>query len=97
MVKRIGTQQRKTRHKFKKHYREKGKISLGRYFQQLQPGDVVSLKVDSQLQNGQPFRRFHGFNGIITGKRGFCYEVKISDGHKQKILYVHPIHLIKQR
>lgn len=96
MVKRIGSSQRKTRHKLTKHYREKGKITLGRFFQELQPGDKVGLKIDSSYQKGQPYRRFHGFTGVITGRRGFCYEVTMNDRNKEKILYVHPLHLIKQ-
>lgn len=96
MVKRIGTQQRKTRHKFKRHYRERGKISLSQYFQNYSEGDKVALKINSGMQHGRFFPRFHGMTGTIAGKRGFCYEVKIRDGHLEKTLYVHPVHLKKQ-
>ncbi|PIN74427.1 50S ribosomal protein L21e [Candidatus Woesearchaeota archaeon CG10_big_fil_rev_8_21_14_0_10_45_16] len=94
MVTRIGSKQRKTRHKFQKHYRERGKIPLSQYFQVFQEGDKVNLKINSNIQKGQFFRRFHGFTGTITGrKKGSCYEVTIKDGDKKKILYVHPIHM----
>ena len=97
MVTRIGTKQRKTRHKFQRSIREKGKVSLSRYFQEFSTGDKVALKINSNVQKGGFFPRFHGFTGTITGnKRGFCYEIKINDGKKQKTLYVHPIHLKKQ-
>ena len=96
MVKRIGTKMRKTRYLYKKNYREKGKISLSRYFQELQTGDRVSLKADSGVPLGFPFRRFQGFTGQVTGKRGACYAISIRDGGKEKTVYVHPIHLIKQ-
>lgn len=96
MVTRIGTRQHKTRYLFKRHYREKGKIPLSQYFQQLQPGDKVNLKINSAVQDGQFFRRFYGLTGIVTGKRGFCYEVKVRDQNKEKTVYVHPIHLHKQ-
>ncbi len=97
MVKRIGTGQRKTRHKFRKGYREKGKISLSRYFQELKPGDKVCLKIDSAQQKGRFHSRFHGKSGTVTGKQGFCYLVSVRDGHKEKTLYVHPLHLIKHQ
>ena len=96
MVTRIGTGQRKTRYLFKRHYRQRGKISLSQYFQVLQPGDKVNLKINSAIQGGQFYRRFYGLTGVVTGKRGFCYEVKVNDQNKEKTVYVHPIHLHKQ-
>ena len=95
MVKRIGRQQRKTRHKFKRSRREKGKISLSQYFQELAPGQKVGLKINSAVQKGQFYRRFHGLTGTIQSRRGFCYVVSITDGDKDKTVYVHPIHLVK--
>ena len=96
MVTRIGTKQRKTRHKFKRSIREKGKISLSQYFQKFEQGDKVHLKINSSVQKGRFFPRFHGLTGTITGsKKGSCYEIQITDGGKQKTLYIHPIHLKK--
>ena len=96
MVTRIGTSQRKTRHKFKRNYREKGKISLSKFFQEFEKGDKVNLKINSNVVKGRFFPRFHGLTGTITGsKKGSCYEVIIKDGNKQKTLFVHPIHLKK--
>lgn len=96
MVQRIGTTQRKTREKFKLGYREKGKISLSRYFQEFQLGDKVSLKIHSNVPHGRFFRRFYGECGEVTGKRGECYKITLKDGNKEKDLFVHPIHLKKQ-
>ncbi len=95
MVQRIGTQQRKTRYKLKRHYREKGKIPLSRYFQEFQLGEKVSLKLNSIVQKGRFHPRFHGLTGTVTGKKGFCYEVKVTDGQKEKRVFIHPIHLLK--
>jgi len=96
MVTRIGTKQRKTRHKFKRSIREKGKIPLSQYFQEFKAGEKVNLKINSSVQQGRFFPRFHGLTGTITGnKKGACYEIQIKDGNKQKTLYVHPIHLKK--
>tara|TARA_Y100000034_G_C6717063_1_gene317054 strand:- start:161 stop:451 length:291 start_codon:yes stop_codon:yes gene_type:complete len=96
MVTRIGSKQRKTRHKFKRTIREKGKVPLSKFFQEFSSGDKVNLKINSNVQKGQFFRRFHGLTGTITGnKKGTCYEVKLKDGGKLKLLYVHPIHMSK--
>ena len=97
MVTRIGTQQRKTRNKYKRHFRQRGKLSLSKFFQEFNEGDKVGLIINSSVQYGRFFPRFYGQTGMITGnKQGFCYEVKITDGNKDKRLYVHPIHLKKQ-
>jgi large subunit ribosomal protein L21e len=96
MATRIGTKQRKTRHKLSRNIREKGKVSLSRYFQIFQVGDKVNLKINPAIQKGRFFPRFHGLTGTITGtKKGSCYEVTIKDGGKQKALFVHPIHMNK--
>lgn len=95
MVTRIGTKQRKTRHKFKLNYRQKGKIPLSKYFQKFENGDKVNLKINSNIQTGRFFPRFHGLTGTVAGKKGSCYQVKIKDGNKEKLLFIHPIHLNK--
>lgn len=94
MVTRIGTKQRKTRHKLSQNIRNRGKVPLSRYFRKFETGDKVHLKLNPNIQKGRFFPRFHGLTGTITGKKkGFCYEVQIKDGGKEKLLYVHPIHL----
>ena len=96
MVTRIGTKRRKTRHKLTKKIREKGKVSVSKYLQEFKAGDKVNLKLNSSIEIGQFFPRFHGLTGTITGnKKGRAYEVKIKDGSKDKLLYVYSIHLNK--
>ncbi|MBT3835769.1 50S ribosomal protein L21e [Candidatus Woesearchaeota archaeon] len=96
MVTRIGTKQRKTRHKLSQPYRKKGKISIRQYFQEFAVGDKANLKIHPSVQKGRFFPRFHGLTGNITGKmKGQCYEVIIKDGGKTKALFIHPIHLKK--
>jgi len=96
MTKRTGGQRRKTRSKFRKNEKEKGKISIKRYFQQLEKGERVLLMADPSVHKGMYFRRFHAKSGIISGKQGSCYTIKLKDGNKEKTVTVHPIHLIKQ-
>ena len=95
MVKKIGSFRRKTRNKFMKGKREKGKISLSSYFQQLKAGDKVALKAESSIHQGMYWPRFHGKIGTVKGKTGSCYQILIKDKNKQKILTVHPVHLKK--
>ena len=93
MVKRIGGLRRKTRYKFRKERRSRGKISITRYFQSFNLGDRVHLVVEPAVQKGMYHPRFLGRAGIVKGKRGRCYKITINDLGKEKTLIVHPIHL----
>lgn len=95
MAQRIGGFRRKTRDKLKKNIRTRGKISIKRYLQVLKDGDKVLLKSEPAVQKGMYFPRYHGRYGTIVGKKGNCYEVKILDGKKPKVLIIHPVHLKK--
>lgn len=96
MVKRVGTSRTKTRALFTKHIREKGKISLTRYFATYNHGDHVGLAAEPGIQTGMYHSRFYGRTGTIVSKRGNCYLVSIQDGGKHKTLIVHPVHLRRQ-
>lgn len=93
MVQRKGGLRRKTRYKFRKEVRRRGKISITRYFQRFNAGDKVYLHVEPAVQKGMYNPRFMGKGGIVKGKRGRCYTVTINDMGKQKTLIVHPVHL----
>ena len=95
MSKRIGGCRRKTRNKLKKSLRDKGKISINKYFQEFKIGEKVVLKAEPAIQKGMYFPRFHSKTGLVKGKKGSCYEIIIKDGGKAKMLIVHPIHLQK--
>ena len=95
MVKRIGGIRRKTRYKFRKEKRSKGKLSITKYLQSFDVGNKVYLHVEPAVQKGMYHPRFMGKSGIIKRKRGKCYEVTINDLGKEKTLIVHPVHLKK--
>jgi|SRR3989338_3753469 len=97
MVKRLGGIRRKTRYKFRKEKRSRGKISLSRYFQSFVKGDRVYLDVEPSVQKGMYHPRFMGKSGIVRSMRGRCYEVLINDLGKEKTLVVHPVHMRKAR
>ena len=95
MTKRTGSFRRKTRYKLLKPIREKGKISIPKYFQLFELNEMVILKANPTIQHGMYFPRFHGKTGFIKGKQGKCYKVLIKDMDKEKIILVHPVHLTK--
>ena len=87
---------KKTRHLLQKHKREKGKISLSKYFQKFEEGDKVVLKIEPSVRKGVFHPRFQGKAGVIKRKKGSCYEVLIKDIKRQKTVVVHPIHIMKK-
>jgi len=95
MVKRIGSSRRKAKHKLRQHYTLKGKIPLSKYFQEFNEGDKVALKANLSLSKGMYHPRFHGKIATVKGKKGFCYQVTLKDGNKEKIFNVLPAHLKK--
>ncbi len=93
MTKRIGGTRRKTRHKMSKDLRDRGKVSLSKYFQKFNAGERVYLVPEPSVHAGLFHSRFYGKAGTVLGKRGECYEVRINDINKSKVLITHPVHL----
>ena len=94
-MKRIGQARRKTRHKLSKKVKEQGKLSISKYFQTFESGDKVLLVAEPAVQKGIYHMNYYGKMGIVKGKQGKCYEVKIKDRTKEKMLIIHPVHLKK--
>ena len=92
MVDRVGGFRRNTRHKLSKNVRQHGKISLRKFLQSFEIGDIVQLVAEPAYQKGMFFPRFYGKVGKVSKIVGSCYEVKIKDG-KEKTVVVHPVHL----
>jgi len=78
----------------KKPIRTRGKLQLSRYFQELNSGDLVTISREKAVQANFP-KRFQGITGIVEGRRGKIYIVKIKDGSKEKKIFIEPIHLKK--
>lgn len=94
-MKRVGGMRRKTRYKYKKSIKEKGKVPINKFLQKFENGDLVGLKAFSSYQKGFYFRRYHGKIGRISGQQGACYFVDIKLGKNTKRILTHPVHLNK--
>ncbi|MBN1792822.1 50S ribosomal protein L21e [Candidatus Woesearchaeota archaeon] len=95
MSKRKGGSRRRTRGELTKPKSLRGKLSIRRYMAVYNEGDKVVLKLDPTSNEGTFHARFTGKAGTIAAKRGNCYEIRIKDFTKPKMLLVHPIHLKK--
>ncbi len=78
----------------KKPIRTRGKLQLSRYFQELNKGDFVAISRESAVQSNFQ-KRLQGITGLVEGRRGKVYIVKIKDGNKEKKILIEPIHLKK--
>lgn len=78
----------------RKSPRERGAVpSLSRLMREYKEGDKVSIKINSSVHDGMPHRRYQGKTGVVLGRRGKSYTVKVKLGDKEKIIIVRPEHL----
>ncbi|PIO08376.1 50S ribosomal protein L21e [Candidatus Pacearchaeota archaeon CG10_big_fil_rev_8_21_14_0_10_34_12] len=80
----------------KKQIREKGKIQLSRYFQKFDEGESVSVVREKSISVNFP-KRLQGRTGVIEGRRGKAYMIKIKEKTKDKKFLIEPIHLKKMK
>ncbi len=75
-----------------KRLREKGKISLTRYFQEFKSGDSVAVARELSIPLGYS-KRIQGRTGKVIEKRGAAYHIELKDLNKLKRYFIKPIHL----
>jgi large subunit ribosomal protein L21e len=84
----------RTRKLLRKSVRERGAVPpLSLLMIEYKPGDRVHIVINPSVFKGMPHRRYHGKTGVVVGKRGKCYIVKVMLGDKEKTLFVRPEHL----
>ena len=76
--------------------RQKGKLSLTKYFQEFKEGDKVAVVKDLGVIFGFS-KRLQGRTGTILKKRGSAYYIEISDLGKKKRYSIKPVHLKKMQ
>lgn len=76
----------------RKRLREKGKTRLSEYFKELKNGERVAVVMDLAERPNFP-KRMQGKTGIVDGKRGKSYIVKINDYDQEKTFIIKPVHL----
>ncbi|MEK6926746.1 MAG: 50S ribosomal protein L21e [Nanoarchaeota archaeon] len=75
-----------------KSVKTKGKLQLSKYFQNLKSGESVTVSIEGSQKINFP-GRIQGRTGIVEGKRGSFYIVKIKDQEKEKDFIIAPINL----
>ncbi|MEM4717358.1 MAG: 50S ribosomal protein L21e [Desulfurococcaceae archaeon] len=94
MVKAPRGYRHRTRKLLRKRIRDKGAVpSLSLLMIKYKEGDRVHIVTNPSIHRGIPHRRYHGKTGIVIGKRGRCYIIKVWLGDKEKTLFIRPEHL----
>ena len=78
----------------RKNVHERGKIRFSEYFKKLEKGDKVAVKKEKSVDGSFP-KRIQGRTGVVEGKRGSSYLIKIMEINKEKTFIIAPIHLKK--
>ena len=78
----------------RKNIRLRGKIRFSEYFQNFKKDEAVAVKREISIVANIP-SRLQGRTGIISGKRGKSYLVKIKDQNLEKEFIIEPVHLKK--
>ncbi len=75
-----------------KRMRERGKLRLSQYFNEFETGDRVTVVRELSLMPQFP-EKLQGRSGIVIGKQGDYYIIKMKDIAKEKKYLVHAVHL----
>ena len=81
----------KTRHKIS---RKGPKVTVNKLLQAIPTGVKVDIKINASMQGkGEPFRRYHGMTGTVTGKQGRAFKVALYNGNQPVELVIGSAHL----
>lgn len=56
---------RRTRHKFKKGFKQAGSIHISKTLQTYRRGEIVDVIVDGSIHKGMPYKYYHGKTGRV--------------------------------
>jgi large subunit ribosomal protein L21e len=93
LVRRSKGYRSRTRTLFRKKTRERGKVGLSRLLKTYNPGDKVTIMIDSSVHKGMPHRRYHGRVGIVKARRGRSYVIEVAEGRQTRTLIARPEHI----
>jgi len=78
----------------RKNVKKCGKLELSKYFQEFKVGEKVAVVKEHTLSPAFPLR-LQGRTGLVAGKRGNAYIIKIFVGGIEKTHIINPSNLKK--
>jgi len=73
--------------------RERGRPGLSRLLYEYAVGDLVCIDICPNYISTAPHRRYQGKVGVVVGKRGRAYEIKVRIGNKEKLIITTKDHI----
>jgi large subunit ribosomal protein L21e len=95
MPKRSHGPQQGCRNALRKTPRNKGKVSITKQLKEFEVGDKVLIKIEPTIKKNVIHRRFINKPGTVVERRGNAYRIRVNDLHKEKDVFVIPVHLRK--
>lgn len=83
----------RTRSLLRKSVRKRGRSPVSRLLREYAVGEKVTVKIDPSCVKGMPHRRYQGRTGVVLGKRGRAYVLKMFMGGYEKTIIARPEHI----
>lgn len=77
---------RKTRHKFRKGFKQHGSIHISKTLTTFKNGDIVDIVVDGSIHKGMPFKYYHGHTGTVFNVNPRSIGVIVNKQIRQRII-----------
>jgi large subunit ribosomal protein L21e len=79
-------QRRRTRHKFRKGFAQKGAIHIAKTLTTYRIGDIVDIVVDGSIHKGMPYKFYHGRTGRVFNVNPRAIGVIVNKQIRQRII-----------
>lgn len=77
---------RRTRHKFKKGFKQHGAIHISKTLTTYKTGDIVDIVVDGAIHKGMPYKYYHGRTGRVFNVNPRSIGVIVNKQVRQRII-----------
>jgi large subunit ribosomal protein L21e len=77
---------RRTRHKFKKGFKQHGAIHISKTLTSYKIGDIVDIVVDGAIHKGMPYKYYHGRTGTVFNVNPRSIGVIVNKQVRQRII-----------
>ena len=77
---------RRTRHKFRKGFKQHGAIHISKTLTAYKVGDIVDIVVDGAIHKGMPYKYYHGRTGRVFNVNARSIGVIVNKQVRQRII-----------
>lgn len=77
---------RRTRHKFRKGFKQHGAIHISNTLTAFKTGDIVDIAVDGAIHKGMPYKYYHGRTGRVFNVNRRAIGVEVNKQVRNRII-----------